>query len=109
MDLSSIIAELALKHNLPKKVVESISHAQWSFVKDRVTAGTHESVLLNKLGKFAVKPNRLKYLYERHPHLNPETKTNNSRMGEFSVPKSTDRTTGTPETPDLSDMQQEQA
>lgn len=105
MDLSPIIAELATKHNLSKRVVESITNSQWSFIKSKILEGTHESILINKLGKFAVKPNRLKYLYERFPHLDPKNKEHNGGLEKHSIPKYSRGSFSEDETIDMPPMQ----
>ncbi len=65
MDLSSIIEQLAKKHNLTKGAVTLILNSQFSFIRKTISSKELKTIFLPKLGKFAVKPNRIKLLNAR--------------------------------------------
>lgn len=65
MDEKIIIQKLASKHNLPIQKVEEIVYHQFKFTSQIIREGNFESVRLPYLGKFHVKPGRLKHLNER--------------------------------------------
>ena len=62
--MNDIIKQLAVRYNLSEELVNKIVRSQFEFVKDTMEVGELESVHLHYLGKFAIKPNRLKKLLE---------------------------------------------
>lgn len=65
MDLSPIIEQLAKKHEMTKGAVTLIVNSQFSFINEVIRSKEYKSVILTKLGKIAVKPNRLKLIRAR--------------------------------------------
>jgi nucleoid DNA-binding protein len=65
MDEKSIIQKLASKYNLPISKVEEAVYSQFKFTSQVIRAGEFKAVRLPYLGKFHVKPGRLKHLNER--------------------------------------------
>lgn len=65
MDEKSIIQKLASKYNLPISKVEEAVYYQFKFTSQVIRAGEFKAVRLPYLGKFHVKPGRLKHLNER--------------------------------------------
>lgn len=65
MDEKSIIQKLASKYNLPISKVEEVVYYQFKFTSQVIRAGEFKAVRLPYLGKFHVKPGRLKHLNER--------------------------------------------
>lgn len=57
-----ILQKLASKYNLPIHKVEEAVYYQFRYVSQVMKAGGFEPVRLPYLGKFHVKPGRLKYL-----------------------------------------------
>lgn len=60
----SIVQQLAVKYNISEEIIKKVTRSQFEFVKDTMEEGEFESVHLHYLGKFCVKPNRLKKLFE---------------------------------------------
>jgi nucleoid DNA-binding protein len=60
-----IIQKLASEHNLPLQKVEEAVYYQFKYVADVIRSGKFESIRLPFLGKFHVRPGRLRYLNER--------------------------------------------
>lgn len=56
-----LITFLSEKYNLPESVITKITRTPFKFVVDTMEVGEFQSVHLPYFGKFAVKPNRLKY------------------------------------------------
>lgn len=65
MDISEITSELAKKHGISKERAYRIAYAQFSFIRKTIAAKKCETVMIPKLGKFAVKPYRYK-MYQLH-------------------------------------------
>lgn len=65
MDEKSIIQKLASKYNLPISKVEEAVYYQFKFTSQVIRDGEFKAVRLPYLGKFHVKPGRLKHLNER--------------------------------------------
>jgi nucleoid DNA-binding protein len=65
MDERSLIIKLASEYNLPISKIEEIVYYQFKYVSGVIKEGKFEAVRLPYLGKFHVKPGRLKYLNER--------------------------------------------
>jgi nucleoid DNA-binding protein len=61
--MDDIISILAAKYNLDQEVVERLIRSEFEFVANTIESGQFDSVHLHFLGKFAVKPNRLKQLH----------------------------------------------
>lgn len=61
---NTIIKKLAVLYDTDEEIIQSIIKSQFRFVKDTMEQGELESVHLHHLGKFAIKPNRLKRLKE---------------------------------------------
>lgn len=61
-----IISILSEKYNLDPEIIEKVIRSQFNFVVDTMQEGNFESIHLHHLGKFAVKPNRLKQLNEQY-------------------------------------------
>lgn len=57
-----IFNKLAVEFNLDSEIIEKIVRSEFEFVMNTMEEGNFESVHLHKLGKYAVKPNRLKQL-----------------------------------------------
>lgn len=63
--MDEIIKKLAVELNIDDlELLEKVVRSQFKFVKDVIESGEQESVHLTYFGKFAIKPNRLKYLPE---------------------------------------------
>lgn len=65
MDLSQIIKQLAEKHKLTISATKQIVESQFSFVQTNMRQRTEKNIILPILGKFAIKPNRLRIMHER--------------------------------------------
>lgn len=65
MDEKAILTALATKYNLPISKVEEAVYHQFKFVSKTIKLGNFDAVRLPYLGKFHVKPGRLKHLNER--------------------------------------------
>lgn len=65
MDERSLIIKLASEYNLPISKIEEIVYYQFKYVSGVIKEGKFEAVRLPYLGKFHVRPGRLKYLNER--------------------------------------------
>lgn len=61
-----IIQKLATRHDLPLTRVEEAVMHQFKYTSQVIKAGAFEAVRLPFLGKFHVKPGRLKYLQKRN-------------------------------------------
>ncbi len=95
MDLSSIIEQLAEKHNLSKQAVSLIVNSEFSFIRKVIASKEGKGVICTKLGKFAIKPNRTRLLnlknrigeqYRRdHP---PKIITDPARLEELLIQQS---------------------
>ena len=58
-----------MQHLYPKidsEVVEKIIRSQFLFVKDAMEQGEYQTIMLQYLGKFAVKTTRLKKIQEKY-------------------------------------------
>lgn len=62
--LEKVISRIALEKNLDYEIVEKVIRSQFKFVADTMSKGEYKSIHLHHLGKFAVKPNRLKQFKE---------------------------------------------
>jgi nucleoid DNA-binding protein len=60
-----IVQILATKYNLPLSEIEAIIEYQFSYVADVMKEGKFESIRLPKVGRFSVKPGRLKYIQKK--------------------------------------------
>lgn len=56
--LEKEFSEIAKKLDLPEDLVEDVCRSQFEFLRSKIEEGTHESVRLQYLGLFQVKPNR---------------------------------------------------
>lgn len=57
--MEKIIDLLVLKYNLSEDLINKIVRSEFLFVKDTIEQGDNQSVHLQYLGKFGIKPNRL--------------------------------------------------
>ncbi len=90
MDLSSIIEQLAEKHNLSKQAISLIIHSEFSFIRKVIASKEGKGVICTKLGKFAIKPNRTRLMNIRNRigAEFAEAKRNNIRLEELPVRES---------------------
>lgn len=65
MDEKALIIKLASEYNLPISKIEEIIYFQFKYVGGVIKAGEFEAIRLPYLGKFHVKPGRVKHLNER--------------------------------------------
>lgn len=66
-----LIQSIADLNNLPYSTVEYIYLTQWKFIKAVIEEGYFKSVLIPSLGKFVVKPYRLKKQLEKYTKYGP--------------------------------------
>ena len=70
-EIERIIKQLSLRHCIPKDVVKEIVDSQFRFVKnvmesaDREDEESFKTVYIPYVGRFGVKPGRLKYLNKK--------------------------------------------
>lgn len=62
--LDKIVNEISLEKNIDPDIVEKVIRSEFLFTKDTIEAGELQSVHLHYLGKFAIKPGRIKHLPE---------------------------------------------
>lgn len=60
--MQELIKEISGKLDIDEEVVEKVVRSQFRFVRDVMEAGEKDSVMIHYFGKFAVKPNRFKFL-----------------------------------------------
>lgn len=63
--MQEIINKISAELDIHPDIVEKAVRAQFEYVKNTMESGEMRSVQLQYLGKFAVKPMRLKILQER--------------------------------------------
>lgn len=60
--MEDIVNKVAKQLNIDEEIVNKVVRSQFKFVKDVIESGEMQSIHLAYFGKFAIKPNRLKYL-----------------------------------------------
>jgi len=61
--------KIAKEFGLDKRIIESVVRSQFRFVKSIIEQGRLKNVLLRGLGRFVVKPGRLKYLNNKYQKM----------------------------------------
>lgn len=64
-NLDKVYQEVADELGLSKTLVIEVAESQFSFAKDTIRAKEMKDIRFQYLGKFSVKPGRLKYLSDR--------------------------------------------
>ena len=78
--LEKIITEVAEEMGISKDLVRDVSKAQFSFVAETIKSKSMKDVRLQYLGKFGVKPGRLRHL---SPQAKEEIKSKTHEFDKF--------------------------
>ena len=82
-----LLHKLSLKYQIPEKMVEAVILSQFRLLKDTMERGDLESIRLQHLGLFFVRPTTIMRASDEPEYLQ-EITGDNLRMEEFGLPKS---------------------